>query len=192
MRSKDEIKEIKILEAALSIIAKTGLAGLKMSDLAKEAKLAIGTIYIYFKDKDELVRKLYLYLMKGITKESTAVFLSDESVKIKVKKIAFNYLSNSILSPERSVFFEQYFRSPYFQETEAVLFEENLVMKPIYDVVAEGQRQDIIKKIDQEMLVTLVCGMLDSVAKTAIYEGKDIDQIDFEVIFSVIWDGIKS
>lgn len=192
MRTRDEKKEKLILESALSIISKTGLAGLKMSDLAKEAKLATGTVYIYFKDKEELVRRLYLYLMRNITNALSTSLNSNDPVKLKIKRIAHNYLIDSILNPQKGVFFEQYFRSPYYHETENILQEENQILQPIYEVIIEGQQQNIIKEISADMLVTMVCGMLDSLAKTAIYTEKNYSESEWEVIFSVVWDAIKS
>lgn len=192
MRTKDEEKEKLILESALNIISKTGLAGLKMTDLAREAKLATGTVYIYFKDKEELVRKLYLYLMRTITNDLSDGIEASEPVKLKIKKISYNYLIDNILKPQKGIFFEQYFRSPFFHETESVLQEEDQIMQPIYQLVIEGQQQSIIKNINPELIVTVVCGMLDSVAKTAVYTEKTISESDWESIFGLIWDAIKS
>lgn len=192
MRTKDEEKERLILESALSIIAKTGLAGLRMSDLAKEAKLATGTVYIYFKDKDQLVRKLYLYLMRTTTSDLSSGIQPDDSIKSKIKKISHNYLLDSILKPQKSIFFEQYFRSPFFHETESVLNEEDQILQPIYQLVLEGQRQDIIKKVNPDLIVTIVCGMLESVAKTAVYTDKIVSDSEWELIFGIVWDAIKS
>lgn len=192
MRTKDEEKEKLILESALNIVSKTGLAGLKMTDLAKEAKLATGTVYIYFKDKEELVRRLYLYLMRTTTNDLSAGIDMNEPVKLKIKKISHNYLIDSILKPKKGVFFEQYFRSPFFHETESILQEEDQIMQPIYQLVIEGQQQSIIKNINPELLVTVVCGILESIAKTAVYTEKTISESEWESIFGIIWDAIKS
>ena len=42
-------------EAAMRVIARKGIAGATMQDIAEEAGVAKGTIYLYFKDRDELV-----------------------------------------------------------------------------------------------------------------------------------------
>jgi AcrR family transcriptional regulator len=192
MRAKDENKEVLILESALKMIARIGLAGLKMSDLAREAHLATGTVYIYFRDKEELIRKLYLYLLRKSSNEVAKGASINEPLKKRVNKICYNFLTENILHPEYGAFFEQYFRSPFFHETESVLAEENIVMQPIYDVVIEGQQQGIIKETNPELLVTLICGMLETVAKVAFYSQKSISAEEWDIIFGVIWDGIKS
>ncbi len=192
MRIKDESKESIIFETALLMISKTGLSGLKMSQLAKEANIATGTVYIYFKDKDELIRKLYLYLLKKTTLDYSKGLDENVPLKLKIKTLTFNYLAESILHPEYGAFFEQYFRSPFFVENEMIKNEENTVLGPIYELVIEGQKQAIIKNINPELLVSLVCGMLNEVAKESIYTQSGIEKIDWESIFTVIWDGIKS
>ncbi|WP_337042929.1 TetR/AcrR family transcriptional regulator [Emticicia sp. 17c] len=192
MRAKDENKEILILESALRMIARVGLAGLKMSELAKEAKLATGTVYIYFSDKEALIRKLYLYLLRKSSADVTKDIPASEPLKKRVNSICRNFLMNNILHPEYGAFFEQYFRSPFFHETESILAEENKVMQPIYDVIAEGQQQGIVKDADPELLVTLVCGMLETVAKVAFYSQKSVSEQEWDTIFGVIWDGLRS
>ncbi len=192
MRAKDENKEVLILESALKMIARIGLAGLKMSDLAKEAHLATGTVYIYFKDKEELIRKLYLYLLKKSSNEVAKGASTNEPLKRRVNKICYNLLTDNILHPEYGAFFEQYFRSPFFHENESVLAEENVVMQPFYELILEGQQQGIVKETDPELLVTLICGMLETVAKVSFYSQKGVSTEEWETIFGVIWDGIKS
>ncbi|HAO48417.1 MAG TPA: TetR/AcrR family transcriptional regulator, partial [Runella sp.] len=58
------------------------------SDLAKEAGVATGTVYIYFEDKNQLIRELYLYLMHENTNDLTQELTGDEPLKIKIKKMA--------------------------------------------------------------------------------------------------------
>jgi len=44
----------KIIEATKRVIIKKGYQGLKVSDIAEEAKIGKGTVYLYFKDKEEI------------------------------------------------------------------------------------------------------------------------------------------
>jgi AcrR family transcriptional regulator len=192
MRKRDDSKEQLILNTALRMIHKAGMSGLKMSDLAKETGLATGTFYIYFKDKNELIRKLYIYLIEKTTSDLLTPIPKRDPLKIKIQKLAFNYLKVSLLHPEYDAFFEQYYRSPFYSETEAEKSTENALMQPIYDLVIQGQKEKIIKDIHAELLVTLVCGMLNELAKTAHYEQRLVTDEEWKDTFNVIWDGIKS
>lgn len=191
MRPKDEAKEQLILDTALSVINRTGLAGLKMSDLAKEAGVATGTVYIYFEDKSALIQRLYTYLLRKSLSDLNAGIEEADPLRVKIQKITRNYLDDNLKYPEYTAFFEQYFRSPYFVETEAIRAEENTMMQPIHELVVQGQQQTIIKEADPDLLVTLVCGMLNELAKQAHFTQQPISEHDWELTFSVIWDGVK-
>jgi len=48
----------RILEATFRCLARKGYSRLTMRDIAAEAGISVGTLYLYFKDKDEMVRAL--------------------------------------------------------------------------------------------------------------------------------------
>lgn len=191
MRTKDEAKEKVILETALRLIMQTGLAGLKMSELAKEAGVATGTLYVYFDDKPALIQRLYAYLLRKSLCDLSMGVAEADPLRLKIQKITRNYLNDNLNNPEYTAFFEQYFRSPYSVETEAIQAEETSVMQPILDLVVEGQQQTIIKEANPNLLVTLVCGMLDELARQIHFTKQPISESDWQLTFSVIWDGIK-
>src|ERR1700754_3978584 len=59
MRARDADKEKAIRDHALQMIVQHGLDGLSMQKLAKAAGGSPATIYIYFKDRDDLIIQLY-------------------------------------------------------------------------------------------------------------------------------------
>lgn len=59
MRVRDESKIEALFEQALKMIVKEGFDGLSMQKLAKAAGVSPATIYIYFKDRDDLLLQLY-------------------------------------------------------------------------------------------------------------------------------------
>lgn len=191
MRTKDEAKEQVILDTALRLIMQTGLSGLKMSELAKEAGVATGTVYIYFDDKPALIQRLYTYLLRKSLIDLNAGISETDPLRVKIQKITRNYLNDNLNNPEYTAFFEQYFRSPYSVETEDTRAEETTMMQPIYELVVQGQQQTIIKEAKPDLLVTLVCGMLDELARQVHFTGNPISESDWELTFSVIWDGVK-
>ena len=191
MRTKDEAKETLILQTALQLILKTGLTGLKMSELAREAGMATGTVYIYFDDKVALIQRLYRYLLRKSLSDLNAGIISTDPLRIKIKKITRNYLKDNVDNPEYTAFFEQYFRSPYYVQTDEISVDENAMMQPVYDLIVEGQTQTLIKEADPDLLVTLVCGMLNELAKQSLFTGQAVSDADWELTFQVIWDGVK-
>lgn len=58
MRTRDEVKEQTIRQKAISMIVEYGLDGFSMQKLAKEAQVSPATLYIYYKDKEDLLLKI--------------------------------------------------------------------------------------------------------------------------------------
>src|SRR5438270_11555460 len=62
-KSKDEVvSEFRIQsiqEAAMRVIARKGMSAATIADIATEAGIAKGTIYLYFRDRDALVEKTF-------------------------------------------------------------------------------------------------------------------------------------
>src|SRR5438105_14230773 len=52
-------KRERILSAAVHVFAEKGFFGAKVSEIAREAGVADGTIYLYFKSKDDLLICLF-------------------------------------------------------------------------------------------------------------------------------------
>lgn len=149
MRTKDEAKEQLILDTALQLIVRSGLAGLKMSDLAREAGVATGTLYIYVDDKKALVHRLYSYLLRKTVVDLPRGINDTDPLRVKLQKIAYNYLTDCVEHPEYAAFFEQYLRSTYAQQTDVVQAEEeNALMQPIFDLVCRDSAR-LLSKMPQ-------------------------------------------
>src|SRR5579859_1520846 len=58
-RSRGGDKRERILDAAVRVFAKKGFHATRVSEVAKAAGVADGTIYLYFKSKDELLVSLF-------------------------------------------------------------------------------------------------------------------------------------
>src|SRR2546430_12298501 len=56
---RDPDKPQQIIEAAIRVFARTGYYSSRVSDIAREAGIASGTIYLYFKTKEEILVTLF-------------------------------------------------------------------------------------------------------------------------------------
>jgi TetR/AcrR family fatty acid metabolism transcriptional regulator len=72
MRNKEGNKEADILESAIKVFAKFGYHNSGISQIAKEAGIASGSVYLYYKNKEEVLasifRKVWEQLYNEITK----------------------------------------------------------------------------------------------------------------------------
>jgi len=70
-------KRARILVAAERIFAKHGFFAARVTEIAKEAGVADGTIYLYFKSKDDLLISLFESRMKQVNEELEAAIAKE-------------------------------------------------------------------------------------------------------------------
>jgi AcrR family transcriptional regulator len=71
MRTKDAQKELMIRQKTMEIVVKEGLEGFSMHKLAAGAGISVNTIYLNFKNKEDLIIKVY----QGVVKKMEQVLL---------------------------------------------------------------------------------------------------------------------
>ena len=112
MRTKDESKEQAIREKAIEMIVKEGFEGLSMQKLAKEANISPATIYLYFKNKEDMLNQLYM----GIEQLFTDVILKGFSPEMNFEEGMWiqwkNRFAYANRYPYNFSFMEQFRSSP--------------------------------------------------------------------------------
>ncbi len=64
MRLRSIEKEELVKQKAIELIVKDGLEGFSMNKLAKACQISVGTLYIYYKDRDDLIIKVTVEELK--------------------------------------------------------------------------------------------------------------------------------
>jgi TetR/AcrR family transcriptional regulator, repressor of fatR-cypB operon len=190
VRVKDLNKVNIIFRASLELIKKEGIAGLTMSKLARKAGLATGTLYIYFKSKEELLNQLY----NSLYKESAVRFMTgydpEEPFLTGLKKVWLNYLKHRIEHYEESVFLEQYYRSPYISAREIQMAE--FMKSPVQQMIRRGKDLGLVKQdVDDEMLFLAMLGFIRELADEHVSGVYELNQKRIEQAFQLSWHTIK-
>lgn len=190
MRCKDESKVHAIYRATLSLVKRRGLAGITMGDISKEASIATGTLYIYFKNKDELIRALFTACRE---KSALHYFEGVEpslSFEERMKKMFRNIIYFKTNHFEISAFLEQTSHSPYIHITD--LKKRQKAMQPLFDLISEGMENKKIKKIDIELVVAYLSGIVNELVKRAYFANRKLTDAVIDEVYDMFWDGIKS
>ena len=74
MRVKDQSKEFAIRKKTIEIVARQGIDSFSMQKLAKAADVSPATIYLYFKNREDLILQVYLDVTKKMTNASLKDF----------------------------------------------------------------------------------------------------------------------
>jgi TetR/AcrR family transcriptional regulator, multidrug resistance operon repressor len=113
MRTRNEVKELAIRRKAMEMIVEKGFDGLSMHKLAKAADISVATIYIYHKDREDLILSLCREEMDRFAKATLEGFdpemSFEEGLRIQWRNRAEFWLEN----PIESQFLERMRHSPY-------------------------------------------------------------------------------
>jgi len=190
MRIKDDQKTEAIYKATLALIQQMGFGGITMAKIAKEAGIATGTLYIYFKNKEELINSLYLHLKR---KEASDLFENvnlNDPLKVLLKQVFVNALKGMISASAEMVFMEQYYRSPYIEK--AVHTEAIQLLEPLFTIIERGKKEHLIKDINIELIMAYVVGGICEFAAVIQHKEVVLDDVNIDTMFAMLWDGIKS
>ena len=102
-REKEQ-RKIEIVNAARKVFSNKGFNTATMEEIASEAELSPGTLYLYFKNKEELHTSLSIEILKHIADEIQKVVKQDISVEEKIERFGqvfidvYDYDSNILIN----------------------------------------------------------------------------------------------
>ena len=100
-RPKSEDKRIAILDAATRVFAERGLAAAPTSEISKRAGVAEGTLFTYFKSKDDLINSLYREIKLELADAMMSDFPRKKNVRARLRHVWDRYLKWGIANPEQ-------------------------------------------------------------------------------------------
>jgi TetR/AcrR family transcriptional repressor of multidrug resistance operon len=113
MRIRDTHKELLVKQKAIELLLRDGFDGFSMQKLARACEISVGTLYIYYKNKEDLIIKIGIEEGKRMTQATMKNFSPDmpfaEGLKIQWENRAAYWLKNK----EASLFFENIKHTPY-------------------------------------------------------------------------------
>lgn len=188
MKVKDQQKVTDLFNATLELTKSVGLAGLKMSEIAKQANLASGTIYVYFNSKETLLNELYSKL-KQESINQLQIDRANSSFKIEFKKVWLASLTYRLKHQKESIFMKQFRNSPFVSDYNKSITDQYLVELELF--IRRGVEEQLIKNISTKTLIATILGLLNEFSSThSPYE--PTENVDDELLFNICWDAIKA
>jgi AcrR family transcriptional regulator len=100
-RPKSEDKRNAILDAATRVFAERGLTAAPTSEISKQAGVAEGTLFTYFKTKDDLINALYREIKLELADAMMSGFPRKKSVRTRLRHVWDGYVSWGVKHPEQ-------------------------------------------------------------------------------------------
>jgi TetR/AcrR family fatty acid metabolism transcriptional regulator len=155
-------KREAILRAAVKVFARTGYFSSKVSDIAGEAGIADGTVYLYFKSKDEILHSVFDQAMARFIAEGRTELTKLVSPIDKLRKIAELHLARLGGDRDLAIVFQVELRgsTKFMREFSAAGFHDYLEVIRI--TIEEGQKEGLFRSDMQPVVCAkILYGSLD-------------------------------
>jgi TetR/AcrR family transcriptional regulator, repressor of fatR-cypB operon len=189
VKLKDPDKIQLIYKATLTLVSQNGLTSLNMAAIGKQAKLGMGTIYVYFKSKEELINSLFLSIKQESIDRLYAVFDINAPFKLNLKALFDNYIKQRLAYFEANFFIEQCHHSHYLNKDARALDESAYTQ--LYMILDQGKKELLIKDIDNAFLTSHMIGAANEIVNLAMTTHLKVNKFFLDQAFMLCWDGIK-
>ena len=187
--SRQPDKRTAILLATLKLIAERGFHGTPTSMIAERAGVGVGTIYRYFKDKDQLIHTLYEELEAKNKAFVYQGYEEERPVLDRFQHLCRNIYRYLLANPLEFRFLEQYFDSPY--GVAKMRQKLDSAGEPFHALLKEGKRQGLVKDMPPTLLFGLIFGTMINVIKDHDSGLLKLDEVLLERLIEATWDAIK-
>lgn len=183
-------KKERIIETALKLFVDNGFHGTATSKIAQEAGVANGTLFNYFKTKDELVVALYVSVKEDLAAylDRNTLSLNDRNLKEVMKSQYLASLFWALDNPLKFRFIEQFHASPYLDKVEQEVIKSQVL--PHLALIEAGIKRKIFKKLPTDFIYTLISshtfGIYHYIMSNQWTKIQAHDTI--ELSFDLLWD----
>lgn len=184
MRIRDEDKVKLVKQKALESIVKDGFEGFSMNKLARACRISVATLYIYYKDKDDLI--ITIAKEEGDRMANTLIRNFDptmsfeEGLRIQWKNrytyILENPLANAFFEQLRTSTYQERFLEDFMKKFKTVISEF------MHGVVARGE----MRSMSLEVFWSVAYAPLYSLVRFD-REGQSIGGKPFKMTDEILW-----
>ena len=169
-------KRDRILAAATRVFARRGFFGAQVADIAREAGVAAGTVYLYFRGKDDLLISIFEKTMASAIAEGRQALAGVADPVARLRRIARLHLDRVGADRDLAVVFQVELRqtTKFMARFSATGLRDYLGI--IRDVVTDGQRQGRFSPAPNPTLVAkMIFGALDEMATNWVLTERKYD-----------------
>lgn len=180
---------LRILTAAEVLMAKDGVKNLSTHKIAKAAGMSVGTIYLHFKDKEDLLDQLVYFLFDRFYQH--IVQFDDASLPLfeRYRKLWWGNWQFLQENPNIVMSVHQYESLPRFHEMlKSCFHEKNLVFNQLFQ---QGKEQQQIVDFPNTVLFSLTIKVAQNLAYVQIIEQMHYTDAILEEVILRTWKSIS-
>lgn len=185
----DNDKRLLILKAGLDLFNEFGFHATSVPLIAKQAGIAVGTIYHHFKSKEAIVNELYRQLKGDLSRTMLKDFPFDAPMRVQFTEYWRRMTQYMLEKPEAFLFMEAHHHAPYLDD------ESRQIHTPMMDafrqVCENAKLQGAIKPLPFEVITALTIGTLTSVLKASTEGRLNLTNEILDHLGACLWDAIS-
>ena len=187
-RPKSEDKRNAILDGATRLFAERGLAAAPTSEISERAGVAEGTLFTYFKTKDDLINALYREIKLELADAMMSDFPRKKNVRTRLRHVWDRYVNWGIANPrQRKVLAQLTVSEVLTKESKAAGGAPFVEFQTMIRDAIDGRvfRNDLPVELISKSLAALVEAAIDLTVSNPSKANKYRDSG-----FQMFWDGI--
>src|SRR5712691_5195453 len=187
-------KREAILRAAIRVFANNGYFNSKVADIARAAGVADGTVYLYFKSKEEILHSIFDRTMEEAIAAGRKLIAEISDPRDKLRRIATLHLERMGADRDLAVVFQVELRgsTKFMEEFSAAGFAEYLgLLRAIFE---EGQKAGVFRKeLNAKVAAKIFFGALDEMATNWIISKRSYKLEPMaDVVMDVFLNGVTA
>jgi len=181
-----------ILRAAIKVFARSGFFNAKVQDVAREAGVADGTVYLYFKNKDDILVSIFNHVMDDALTRGRDRLDAAGGPLDKLKYIVHAHLKRLSRDRDLAIVFQVELRSStkFMEQFSATKVSDYLEL--IRGVIEEGQQQGVFRRgLNTTIVAKVLFGALDEMATNWVLSRKRYSLISTaDTVIDVLLHGL--
>ena len=173
-------------------IAGSGFFNSKVADVAREAGVADGTVYLYFKNKDDILASIFNHYMDDALAAGRTHLAEIHDPIEKLRRIVHAHLEGLGRDRNLAIVFQVELRSStkFMEQFSATKVTEYLEL--IQEVIEEGQRRGVFRSgLKTKIVAKVLFGALDEMATNWVLSHKRYSLVSTaEPVLDVFLNGI--
>jgi TetR/AcrR family fatty acid metabolism transcriptional regulator len=183
-----------ILRAAIDVFAERGFFNAQVADVARAAGVAAGTVYLYFKSKDDLLVSIFERSMRdGLTNGRAAVARLDDP-RERLVRLARAHLARLGADRNLAIVFQVELRqsTKFMERFSATLLRDYLGL--IREAIADGQRAGLFRTdVKATAMAKMLFGALDEMATNWILSRRRYSlEADADAVVDLFINGART
>ncbi len=182
-------KEQKIFDASLKLFVEKGFHGTSTAKIAEIAEVSTGTLFNYFKTKEELINRLYFYSKESMFKEVNYDYDDKKTIKENFKTLWLNLVYFCTHNPNKFRFIITFHYSPFITSLTHKQMENQT--ESMLELFRIGTEQQEIKELPIELVVGYLWGNMTSTINYFTQFPQKNNKENRDMVFELFWDGIQ-